>query len=163
MLFQANFHCKTARGGGCLLLATKAPQEHWKRARSSSCSSPFNQLDASGITPSSDPAPKRKICYLVFSWLSQEIADQRLFESSFSLSCVCGEPRKVLLLPRETTRRASSFNTDRNRLAPLRGLLGVKLDIFRKGMHRDDRGPFLPRCSSPVEVQECSENAARSP
>lgn len=68
------------------------------------------------------------------------------------------------LLPCETSRHASSFNADRNRLAPLTGLLlGANLEIFREGMHPNETEQFLPCCLSSVEVQECSENAARSP
>lgn len=100
---------------------------------------------------------------LFLAWLGdfKSVSIWVFFQSELCL----GEPSKVLLLlPCETSRHASRFNTDRNRLAPLRGVLfGLKLEIFREGMHLNYREQFLPHCVSLVEAWECSENAARSP
>lgn len=75
---------------------------------------------------------------LFLAWLRdfKSVSIWVFFQSELCL----GEPSKVLLLLCEPSRHASSFNTDRNRLAPLRGVLfGLKLEIFRDGMHPNDR------------------------
>lgn len=150
--FQASFHSKATRCGGCLPLAPNPLPEHWKRAYSSSCSFPFKQLDVSGTAPALTQLPGERFLAKFF------LAQLEDFESVpvwlFFQSGLCLRvPSKVLLLPCETSRHASSFNTDRNRLAQLTGLLwGAKLKIFREGMHPNDRKQFLPCCLSPVEV-----------
>lgn len=142
VFFQASFHYKAARRDGCLLLAPNTLPEHWKRAYSSNCSfhlSNWMYQELPQLWPSSQEEDSLLSFFLAQLEDFKSVPIWVFFQSQL---CLRG-PSKVLLLPCETSRHASSFNTDRNRLAQLTGLLlGTKIKIFREGMHPNDRGVF---------------------
>lgn len=123
-----------------LLLAPNPLPEHWKRACSSN---PFKQLDVSGTAPALPQLPGGRFLTKFFLAQLEDFKSVPVWVFFQSGLCLRG-PSKVLLLPCETSRHASSFNTDRSRLAQFRGLLlGAKLKIFREGMHPSDREHFF--------------------